>query len=371
MPTKHLPSSPNLDHLKYQAKDLLKGHQLRTPEAMQRIREFHPRFHHAGDVSIAEAKLTLSDAHLAIAREYGFPSWTRLKAHIEKSAHADLQPPHHERIADPAFSRAVELLDSGDADGLHAHLNHHPGLVHQRVLFEGGNYFSNPSLLEFAAENPIRHGSLPSSIVQVAKVILDAGGKADSASIESTLTLVCSGKVPRECNVQVPLIDLLCDYGADPNSSMLPALVHGELEAVVALIRRGAKIDLTLSAATGRTQAVRQLLQSASDEDRHRALALAAQHGHAEIVRLLLDAGEDPNRYNPMGCHSHSTPLHQAVLYGHEAVVRLLVERGAKLDIKDILFQGTPLGWAKYARHIEIEKYLQAKETAIAEEAGK
>ncbi len=91
-----------------------------------------------------------------------------------------------------------------------------------------------------------------------------------------------------------------------------------------------------------------RLLPSADAETRHLALSLAAQHGHAELVRLLLDAGEDPNRYNPEGHHAHATPLHQAVLGGHEAVVRLLVERGARLDIRDTIWQGTPLGWAVY-----------------------
>ena len=60
----------------------------------------------------------------------------------------------------------------------------------------------------------------------------------------------------------------------------------------------------------------------------------------------LLDADEDPNRYNLEGNHAHSTPLHQAVLGGHEAVVRLLVERGVRLDIRDTIWQSTPLGWA-------------------------
>jgi sirohydrochlorin ferrochelatase len=63
---------------------------------------------------------------------------------------------------------------------------------------------------------------------------------------------------------------------------------------------------------------------------------------------LLLDAGEDPNRYNPEGNHPHSTPLHQAVVGGHEAVVRLLVERCARLDLRDTVWQGTPLGWARH-----------------------
>ena len=38
------PQNPNLEHLKYQAKDLLKDHAARSTAAAQRIREFHPRW---------------------------------------------------------------------------------------------------------------------------------------------------------------------------------------------------------------------------------------------------------------------------------------------------------------------------------------
>ena len=79
MPVRPLPSNPNLNHLKYQAKDLLKEHSAHTPDVAQRIREFHPRFSRAADAEIFEAQLSLSDAQLTIAREYGFPSWARLK----------------------------------------------------------------------------------------------------------------------------------------------------------------------------------------------------------------------------------------------------------------------------------------------------
>jgi len=67
------------------------------------------------------------------------------------------------------------------------------------------------------------------------------------------------------------------------------------------------------------------LLVGASGEDRHLALSVAADLGYVETVRLLLDAGENPNRYNPVGGHSHATPLHQAAGRGHEEVVQLLV----------------------------------------------
>jgi hypothetical protein len=358
MPTKRLPARPDLRHLKHQARDLLNDKRSAQLGALQRIREFHPRFTTAEDDAIVGASFTLADAHLAIAREYGFSSWARLRTHVVAPAPDPLDRPHHERIQDPVFRRAVELLDEGDVDGLRRHLGNHPGIVTQRVVFEGGNHFREPTLLEFVAENPVRHDSLPPNIVEVARAILDAGARADRRAIDSTLGLVCSGRVPRECGVQGGLIDLLCGYGADPNGAMLPALGHGEFEAADALLRRGAHLDLVATAATGRLDAARHSLADAGAERRHQALALAAQHGHADVVALLLDAGEDPNRYNPVGCHAHSTPLHQAALAGHFDVVRLLVERGARLDIRDLHFNGTPLGWAEHGGRTEVVEFL-------------
>lgn len=359
MPTQRLPARPDLAHLKSQVKDLLRDHRAATRDACQRIREFHPRLGGASDETIASADLTLSDAYLVLAREYGFPSWARLRAHVADPAREPGDRPHHERIEDAAFRRAVELLDDGDVEGLKEHLRRHPKLVHQRVAFEGGNYFREPTLLEFVAENPVRHDSLPPNIVEVARAILDAGARSDPRAIDRALGLVGSGRVARECGVQLPLLELLCDSGADPNGAVRAALVHGEWEAVEALLRRGARVDLPVAAATGRLDAARETLRTADGPSRHLALALAAQHGHAGVVALLLDAGEDPNRYDPPGAHAHATPLHQAALAGHLDVVRLLVERGARLDIRDIHHRGTALDWAEHGGREEVARYLR------------
>lgn len=361
MPVKRLPAKPNLEHLKHQAKDLLKEHAARDLRTAQRLREFHPRFRHSSDTQVFAARLRVSDAQLAIAREYGFPSWARLKRHIEQPTLADrLDRPHHERIADATFRQVVALIDAGDAMGLRAFLQQHPKLVLQHVDFEGGNYFCHPTLLEFIAENPVRYGKLPANILEVAKAILDAAPSQEARN--ETLMLVATGSVPRECRLQRPLIDLLCDYGANPGTAIHAAALHGEVDSVKALLERGADIDLPVAAMLGRTDDARRLWAKASVEDRHLALSLAADNGHVEIVRLLLDAGEDPNRYNPVGGHSHTTPLHQAAASDHEDVVRLLVERGARLDMKDILWEGTPADWAKHAGRKEIEEYLGAEE---------
>src|SRR2546430_13327163 len=89
MPSKSLPSSPSLDHLKYQAKDLLNAHKAGSPGALARIREFHPKLAHKVGHEVQAARFSLSDAQLVIAREYGFESWPTLKQHVISWMHRE------------------------------------------------------------------------------------------------------------------------------------------------------------------------------------------------------------------------------------------------------------------------------------------
>lgn len=360
MPTKTLPPRPSLAQLKRQAAKLTKDRIARDPQACQRLREYHPRFSGLSDAAIAAAPFSWSDALFAIAREYGFASWRRLKLRVEGPPRPGEELPHHERIEDADFRRAVDLIDDGDAEGLSAHLAAHPGLASRHVSFEGGNYFRNPGLLAFVAENPVRHGALPPNIVEIAAMLIEDG--ADARAVDQALGLVASGRVARESGAQAALIALLCRAGGDPDEAIQGALTHGEFAAAEALLQAGARMTLPVAAALGAEEPARALLPGASAGERHLALANAAQHGRLAVARLLLDAGEDPSRYNPRGAHSHSTPLHQAVWYGHAAMVRLLVERGARRDFRDTLWQGTPLDWADYGGKAEIAAYLRGLE---------
>src|SRR3954471_21957055 len=89
----------------------------------------------------------------------------------------------------------------------------------------------------------------------------------------------------------------------------------------------------------------------------------AARKGDAAAVRKLLDEGVDVNtrfRYD-------ATALFYACDHGHLEVVRLLLERGADMSIKDTFYGFTPLALAispaqkKKPEHMEIAKLLIQK----------
>ncbi len=361
MPTKNLPPVADLTHLKHQAKDLRKSLAAASLAAFQRTREFHPRFAEMSDAEIAGEVFSLSDAQLVIAREYGYASWPRLRAVLAGAGNDAAGLIHNDRIDDPLFSRAVDFLDAGQASLLKALLAQHPGLVTQKMFFEGDNYFTDPVLLEFIAENPVRQGRMPENIVEVARVILEAGGAQNADALERTLGLVASGRVAREMGQQEDLIDLLVSYGADPGGALVSALGHGEFGAVRKLLDCGAPMTVVAAAGLGDREALAGMLPAPEPEDVQLALAVAALHGRAGCIAELIAAGADPNRYNPPGGHSHTTALHSAALAGHVSAVRALVAGGARADIPDIHHQSTSAGWARFAGHVEIAEFLEGQ----------
>jgi len=304
-----------------------------------------------------------------VARRYDFANWSALSEFVAAIAGRDPEV--------YPFERAVDAVVDGDVESLEKFLRETPGLVHARSTRV--THFDPPvhraTLLHYIAANGVEgyRQKTPANAMVIAKTLLDAGADVDSLADLyggecTTLSLLVSSCHPANAGLQAQLAELLIDYGASLTgagfgnwvSPLETALVFGYRATAEVLVMRGAPIaTIAAAAGLGRVDEVAKILHVSSAEARHRALAIAAQTGQVEAVRMLLDAGEDPNRYNPPGTHAHSAPIHQAVWAGHLDVVRLLVERGACLDTRDMVYESTPLGWARYGGKTEIAEYLE------------
>jgi hypothetical protein len=81
-----LPDRPHPDVPKREARALLDAWKKGDADALERIRNRHPRFARADDAAIVAGTFRLNDAQLVVAREYGFAHWAELKQRIETNA---------------------------------------------------------------------------------------------------------------------------------------------------------------------------------------------------------------------------------------------------------------------------------------------
>jgi uncharacterized protein (TIGR03067 family) len=81
---KKLPSRPDLDHLRRQAKSLLASLERGEADAIATFREHLPAAKDLSDARIRGAGFRLADAQSAVARKTGFASWPRLSRHVEQ-----------------------------------------------------------------------------------------------------------------------------------------------------------------------------------------------------------------------------------------------------------------------------------------------
>jgi len=329
--------------------------------AAWRFKWQHSRFRgrHVDEVRAAIGELSLGDAHEVVAHDHGFARWDDLVAFTE--AVQDDGPARR-------FEAAVEAVVHGDLESLRRMLRDDPALVRARSPRR-----HRATLLHYIAANGVEDARqrTPANALEVARLLLESGAEVDALADMydqrcTTMSMLVSSAHPDEAGLQAALAELLVDHGAALDgpgsawsSAVMTALTFGYPATAEALARRGASVDdVAVAAGLGRVDDVRRLLPASSAERRHAALALAAQYGHADVVALLLDAGEDPSRYNPEGHHAHATPLHHAAGWGHVEAVRTLVEHGARLDMRDTIYDGTPLDWALHGRQVAVAEYL-------------
>lgn len=377
MSLRELPARPNLEHLKKQARVLLRGSVRAEPEAIDRFRE--------AQVQSATAAPKLADAQHVIAREYGFDNWAALKAHVGAFSEDPME----------ALTAAIK---ANDAPLLRQVLNRYPALKAKLDEPLPDYSFDTPALIA-AVQKENREmvdallgaganinartkwwaggfGVLDMSSAELSPYLIERGAYVDmhaaarlgmfdrlKSLVEDGAGLVHArggdGQTPLHFAASIEIARYLLDHGAeidarDIDHESTPAqymAAHWPRRPEVAryLISRGAQTDILMAASVGDLELVRQHLDEDPDSVRinvserdfpkqnpesggciyifgfgwtRTAHMLAHQFGHEEVFKLLMQR-------SPLGLRFAT-----ACEVGDESLAKSLVEKHPDLIAK-------------------------------------
>ena len=372
MPPRGLPGNANLEQLKKGAKSFQRAVRAGDAGAAEFVREFHPRLADAQPGSSELNGFTRTDAQLVIARQFGFSSWPKLKAHLELVARY-ARSPHEQPVGEPLadaqavvdeflrlacltygdddpdrFRRAQALLEqhewlarasihtiaaTGDVDAAGELLDRD----RSQASLVGGPHGWEPLLYLTYARVPLGPGR---SAVAVARLLLEHGADPNAGYLWEGLippftaltgALGGGGTIPKHPE-ELALARLLLEAGADANDGQ-------------ALYNQGWGADpredwlellFEFGLGTGDGGPWRRLLGERQDSPRKMLedlLIAAAGHGLTDRVHRLLARGVDPEgRETKHPIYQGRSPVQEAALNGHMDIVSLLVDAGASWD---------------------------------------
>jgi ankyrin repeat protein len=309
-----LPARPHLDHLRRQARDLLRAARSGDSAAAARIDE-----------------LTLAAAQRAIAREYGFASWARLKVAVDARTKelAELVAAFCVASIRDGSGRAARMLAAtpeiadynlataailGDVERVRAEIARDPEAVVRPEPGWGWTPLHAVCGSRWHRLDPARAAGLRA----VAELLLDAG--ADPAGRTE------SGWSPLRCAVagaaNPDIARLLLDRGAMPDDHDIYLACFAEDDHTC----------------------LRLLLAHAGDVSASTALAASISIDDVEGVRLLLEAGVDPKTPTPADLYGSGhddespwPPIHAAIRSGCSTeLITLLLDAGAETTEVDV-----------------------------------
>jgi ankyrin repeat protein len=364
-PIRTLPAHPNLEQYKKQAKELVRDCAAKVPEALERVRRYHPAFKEADNNRVA-----LTDAQLVIAREHGYESWPKFAAQIRKLnlelALAEMDDP----VA--AFLRAACVPREGshsvgsieeaeliigryphvaranvytaavraDEAGVRTFLAREP----QSAAAKGGPYEWD-ALTYLCFSRYLRlDKSRSDAFVQTARALLEAGASANTGWYEMidhpNPRPVLESAIYGAAGIahHAELTRLLLEFGADPNDEETPyhAAEEYDLAALKALLQSGRLNQTSMTTLLLRKgdwhdlHGLQMLLDHGADPNQMTIWGETALHqvlkrdNRIENVAAMLDHGANPALKNRNGRSAIAIAAHR----GRGDVLRLLRERG-------------------------------------------
>lgn len=317
-----LPASPNLDHLKKQAKRLLRDARAGKTDAVRRFLETLPAMRSLDAASLAQHDLKLHDAQSVVAREAGFRSWTELKLYVVWTATEKAERlatwlrwafdgnARERGLATRTLRENPSLLSGdpwlacviGDEARLAAALARDPEFAHRP-----GGPLAMPPLVAVTQSRLIQEDGFEAGLLACARLLLRHGADVNAAWTDprfpdSPLSALygAAGKTHH-----IGMTRLLLEAGADPNDG--ESLYHSVEDA-----------DETCT---------RLLLGAGARVEGSNALGRVLDYDRLDRLELLLERG---------GATEARPWLHHAILRGRSlAHLRALVEAGASLTIRD------------------------------------
>ena len=256
---------------------------------------------------------SLAAAQLALARRYGFPSWRKLKAHVELLEQA---------------ATAVEAISKGDTKLLKRLLSQNANLANTRVD-------DKRTLLHVATDWP---GHFHINMETIAALVA-SGADVNAAFVgrqsETPLHWAASSN-------DVGVKDVLLDNGANieahgsvigGGTPMSDAVAFGQWQAARRLVERGARTTLWQAAALGLMERVDEYFKAVpppTPDEITNAFWCACHGGQRAAAECLLDRGADLNWVG----YDKLSPLDAANRSGAAALVQWLRDQGAKSAIE-------------------------------------
>lgn len=309
-----LPDRPSLEQLRKEAKDLLRAARAGEPTAVARV--------DAVTRTAPEAARLLAHAQLALAREYGFPSWPQLVRHVESVRGDDFVLRPLIRPVELTSGRRMQLVDGTDAatDDVFAMFvaarNGDLSTVKQLVA-------RAPALatVEYNYTPPI-HFAVREGHREIVAFLLERGADPAYRSY--------------------PFHESLLTFAEDRGHEEIAALLRSRLSRRFAL---ASGTQAILAAAAGgdlaavESELVRDpALTRASNETGDTPLHQAARNGHLHVARVLVDAGADLDAvrgdgYRPVHCALMPNWFFRTDPGVREEIAQLLLSRGARYTI--------------------------------------